>query len=206
MPDSPLDNLLARTGGIRGLIASGLPVTVYATVSALSGRVPAVIAALMTAAIVLGWQLLRRESLRPALWGFAGVAACAGLALVTGQAKDFYLPGIWMALVWAVVLTLSVVIRRPLVGVVWAWATGRDGMWRRVPRVLLAFDVVTAVLASASWSRFLVQNYLYGTNQDELLAVARIAMGWPLALITTAMMLLAARYAMRTLPQPATAT
>ncbi|GAB5896485.1 DUF3159 domain-containing protein [Mycolicibacterium mageritense] len=203
MTDSPLEGLLARTGGIRGLIYSSLPVTTFAVTSAAFGRIPATVAALTAAALVLGWQLLRRESIRPALWGFAGVAACAGLALVTGKAKDFYLPGIWAALVMAVLFTLSIVIRRPLVGVVWAWATGRDGAWRRVPRVLLAFDLVTAVMAVVSWSRFLVQNYLYGTDQDSLLAVARIAMGWPLFLVTTSLILLTIRYAIRALPRVA---
>ncbi|MGV0743615.1 DUF3159 domain-containing protein [Mycolicibacterium sp. XJ870] len=203
MTDSPLDGLLARAGGVRGLVYTALPVTVYAATSAAFGRVPAIIAALVVAAIVLGWQLLRRESTRPALWGFVGVAVCAGLALVTGQAKDFYLPGIWMYLLMAMLFTASILIRRPLVGVVWAWVTGRDSTWRRVPRVRLAFDIVTAVMATVSWTRFLVQNYLYDTDQAALLAVARIAMGWPLFLVTTAAILLTVRYAIRALPQPA---
>lgn len=192
-------------GGIRGLVHSALPVTTYAFTAATLGRVPAVIAAIAVAAVILAWQLLRRESLRPALWGFAGVALCAGLALVTGQAKDFYLPGILVALVTAVLFTGSIVIRRPLVGVVWAWMTGRDGSWRRVRKVRYAFDLVTAVMAVVSWSRFLVQNYLYDSDQADLLAVARLAMGWPLFLLTTTLVVLAVRYAVRALPRPAAA-
>lgn len=203
MTNAPLDGLLARAGGIRGLVYSGLPVTTYAVTSAALGRIPAVVAALTVAALVLTWQLARRESLRPALFGFAGVALCAGLALVTGQAKDFYLPGIWIALLTAVLFTGSILVRRPLVGVVWAWVTGRDGSWRRVPRVRLAFDIVTAVMAAVSWSRFVVKNHLYASDQAELLAVARLAMGWPLFLVTTTLMVVAIRYAIRALPRPA---
>jgi hypothetical protein len=81
--------------------------------------------------------------------------------------------------------------------------TGRDGAWRRIPRVRLAFDIVTAVMAAVSWSRFLVQNHLYDSDQAELLAVARLAMGWPLFLVTTTLMVLAVRYAIRALPRPA---
>ncbi|MGW0160386.1 DUF3159 domain-containing protein [Mycobacterium sp. NPDC003323] len=201
MTDAPLDGLLARAGGVRGLIYSGLPVTVYAVTAALAGRVPAVVAAVSVAAAVLVWQLVRRESLRPALFGFVGVAGCAGLALVTGEAKDFYLPGIWIALVVAVALTTSILLRRPLVGLVWAWMTGRDGSWRRVPRVRLAFDVVTAVMAVVSWSRFVVQYHLYDSDQAELLAVARLAMGWPLFLVTSAALVIAVRYAIRVMPR-----
>lgn len=203
MTNAPLDGLLERAGGIRGLVYSGLPVSVYAVTAAVSGRIPAVIAAMSTAALILVWQLFRRESLRPALFGFAGVALCAGLALFTGQAKDFYLPGIWISLLTAIMFTASLVVRRPLVGVVWAWMTGRDGSWRRIPRVRLAFDIVTAVMAVVAWSRFAVQNYLYASDQAELLAVARLAMGWPLFLITTTLLVLAVRYAIRALPRSA---
>ncbi|WP_454232330.1 DUF3159 domain-containing protein [Mycolicibacterium fortuitum] len=67
----------------------------------------------------------------------------------------------------------------------------------------LVFNVVTAVLATVSWSRFLVQNYLYDTGQEGLLAVARLAMGWPLFVVTTTLVLLSARYAIRALPRSA---
>lgn len=203
MTNTPLDGLLDRVGGIRGLIYSALPVTTYAIAAAALGRIPAVVAAITVAALVLAWQILHGESLRPALWGFVAVALCAGLALITGQAKDFYLPGIWIALVTAILFTGSIVVRRPLVGVVWAWVTGRDGAWRRAPRVRLAFDIVTAVMATVSWSRFLVQYHLYDSDQADLLAVARLAMGWPLFLLTTTLMVLAVRYAIRELPRPA---
>ncbi|WP_099024137.1 DUF3159 domain-containing protein [Mycolicibacterium palauense] len=197
----PIAALLARAGGVRGLVSTALPVTVYAVCSSALGVAPAVGAALVTAAVILAWQLLRRESLRPALLGFGGVAACAILAYFTGQAKDFYLPGIGMYLATAVVFTASVIVRRPLVGVVWAWVTGRDDTWRRVPRVRLAFDVVTLVMAVVSWSRFAVQYYLYDTDQAGMLAAARIAMGWPLFVVTSALIYLAVRSALRALPR-----
>lgn len=201
MANAPVDGLLARAGGVRGLIYTALPVTTFAATSSALGLMPAIAAALTAAAIILAWQLLRRESTRPALFGFAGVAVCAAFAFVTGQAKDFYLPGIWMYLGLAIAFTTSLVIRRPLVGVVWAWTTGRDGAWRRTPRVRLAFDIATATMATASWARFLVQYHLYDTDQAGLLAVARIAMGWPVFLVTTSVIVLAVRYALRTLPR-----
>ncbi len=200
MTNTPLETMLARAGGIRGLVYSALPVTTYAVTSAALGRVAAVIAAVGVAAVVLVWQLLRRESTRPALWGFAGVALCAGLSLVTGKAKDFYLPGIWMYLGLALLFTASILIGRPVVGVFWAWVTGRDHTWRGVARVRMAFAAATAVMAAVSWVRFVVQYYLYDTDQDGLLAAARIAMGWPMMLVTTPAVLLAIRYAVRALP------
>lgn len=201
--DSPVDVLLARAGGIRGLIYSALPVAVFAATSPALGLRTAIVAAVGVAAVILGWQLLCRESVRPAVFGFAGVAVCGAVALITGRAKDFYLPGIWMYLVLALAFTASLVIRRPLVGVVWAWITGRGGEWRQVRRVRTAFDIATAVMAAASWSRFLVQYHFYDTDRDGLLAVARIAMGWPIFLVTSTAIYLAIRTAIRALPRAA---
>ncbi|RAV11288.1 DUF3159 domain-containing protein [Mycolicibacterium sp. GF69] len=200
---SPVAALFVRGGGVRGLVYTALPVTTFALTNALAGLRPALVAAVSVASITLGWQLARRESTRPALFGFAGVAVCAAVALITGRAKDFYLPGIWMYLGLAIAFTTSLLVRRPLVGVVWAWITGRDGNWRRIPRVRLAFDIATGVMAAASWSRFLVQYYLYDTDQDGLLAVARVAMGWPVFVVTSSVIYLAVRTALRTLPRSA---
>jgi intracellular septation protein A len=198
---TPAAALLVRAGGIRGLVYTALPVTMFAAANAIVGLVPALIASVTAAAIVLVWQLVRRESTRPAMFGFAGIAVGAGLALVTGRAKDFYLPGIWMYLAMAIVFTGSVVVGRPLIGEVWAWLTGRDSTWRRTRRVRRAFFLVTLMMAAVSATRFAVQYYLYDTDQEGLLALARIAMGWPIFLVTSTLIYLAIRTAMRTLPR-----
>lgn len=200
---SPFEVLLARAGGVRGLIYSALPVAVFAATSPTLGLPAATAAAVGAAAVVAIWQLLQRNSVRPALFGFGAVAVCAAVALVTGRAKDFYLPGIWMYLGLAIAFTTSLVVRRPLVGVVWAWITGRDGSWRRVRSARLAFDIATAVMAAASWSRFCVQYYLYDTDREGLLALARVAMGWPIFVVTSTVIYLAIRTALRTLPRSA---
>ncbi len=199
--NTPLAALLARAGGVRGLVYTSLPVTVFAAANAVLDLKWATTAALGVAAAILGWQLLRRDSTRPALFGFAGVAVGAGYAFVTGEAKDFYLPGIGVQLLFAIVFTASVLIRRPLVGVGWAWVSGRDATWRRVPRVRRAFDLVTIVMAAVSWARFVVQYHLYDTDQAGLLAVARVAMGWPIFLLTSTLIYLAIRTAVRALPR-----
>ncbi|UXA19709.1 DUF3159 domain-containing protein [Mycobacterium sp. SMC-4] len=202
-PPTPADALLARAGGVRGLIYSALPVLLFASANALAGLTAALVAATGAGLVVLTWQLWRRESIRPALWGFAGVAVGVVFALVTGRAKDFYLPGIWMYLGMAVLFTSSVLVGRPLVGVVWAWMTGRDDSWRRVRRVRRAFALVTLAMAAVSASRFGVQYHLYDTDQEGLLALARVAMGWPVFLVTSTLIYFAIRTAMRTLPPKA---
>ena len=65
----------------------------------------------------------------------------------------------------------------------------------------MAFDLVTLMMAAVSATRFAVQFYLYDTDQEGMLAVARIAMGWPIFLVTSTFIYLAIRTAMRTLPR-----
>ena len=177
------ERLLAQAGGISGVIYSSLPVVVFVIVSSVSGLVPAIVAALGVAALILVWRLIRRESAQPALSGFFGVALCALIAYVLGESKGYFLLGIWMSLVWAVVVAASVLIRRPMVGYAWSWATGRGDGWRDVPRAVYAFDVASVGWVLVFAARFVVQGLLYDADRTGWLAVARIAMGWPLTVL-----------------------
>jgi hypothetical protein len=175
------ERLLEQAGGVSGLIYSSLPIVTFVVASSAAGLMPAIGFALGVAALVLIWRLIRRDSLRPALAGFFGVAVCGLIAFVVGESKGYFLLGIWMSLVWAVVTALSVLLRRPMAGYVWSWATGRDRGWREVPRAVLVFDVATLCWTLVFAARFVVQRHLYEADQTGWLGVARIGMGWPLS-------------------------
>lgn len=174
------ERLLAQAGGVSGVIYSSLPVVVFVIASSVSGLVPAIASAVGVAALILVWRLIRRESPQPAFSGFFGVALCALIAYVLGESKGYFLLGIWMSLVWAVVFTVSVLIRRPLVGYAWSWATGRGDAWRGVPRAVYAFDVASVGWVLVFAARFVVQGLLYDADRTGWLAAARLGMGWPL--------------------------
>ncbi|ORW93231.1 hypothetical protein AWB92_12770 [Mycobacterium sp. IEC1808] len=196
------ERLLTQVGGVSGLIYSSLPVVVFVAVSSLSGLVAAIASALGVAALVLVWRLIRRESTQPAFSGFIGVAVCALIAYVVGQSKGYFLLGIWMSLLWAVVFAVSVLIRRPLVGYAWSWATGRDRGWRAVSRAVYAFDIATLCWTVVFAARFVVQRLLYDADQTGWLGVARIAMGWPLTVLAAVATYAAIRAVQRALPAP----
>ncbi|CAM5716158.1 hypothetical protein MAUB1S_00499 [Mycolicibacterium aubagnense] len=189
--------LLAQMGGLSGLIYSSLPVLVFVPVSSFFGLAAAIYSALGVAGLVLIWRLARRESVQPAVSGFIGVGISALIAYVVGASKGYFLLGIWSSLIYAAAFAISILIRRPLVGYGWSWATGHDRSWRDIRRAVLAFDIATAVWVLVFGARFLVQNHLYGQDQTGLLGVARIAMGWPL----TAVAALASYLAIRTAQQ-----
>ncbi|MDT7757054.1 MAG: hypothetical protein QOH27_2952 [Mycobacterium sp.] len=200
-PEQKLDGraLLAQMGGLSGLIYSSLPVLVFVPVSTKFGLMPAIYAALGVAALVLVWRLIRRESLQPAVSGFVGVGISAVIAYAVGESKGYFLLGIWSSLIYAAAFALSVVIRRPIVGYVWAWVNARDRDWRGVRKAVLAFDLATCAWVLVFGARFIVQQRLYEADETGLLGVTRIAMGWPLTAVAALVTYLAIRTAQRAL-------
>lgn len=196
---TPGQALLGQMGGFRGLIYSALPVAVLVPVNTAFGLLPAISAALGVAAAVLVWRLFRRDSVQPAVAGFMGVGISALIAWVVGESKGYFLLGIWTSLLWAVVFSASVLIRRPVVGYVWSWINGHDRSWRSSRRAVRAFDLATLTWVLVFGARFVVQHHLYDADQTGWLGVARIAMGWPLAALGALVTYLAIRAAQRAL-------
>jgi hypothetical protein len=176
-------DLLDQMGGISGLIYSSLPVVVFVPVSTVFGLVPAIIAAVGTATLILFWRLYRHDSVQPAVSGFIGVGISAAIAYVVGESKGYFLLGIWSSLLYAALFAGSVLIRRPIVGYIWGWFKEHDSSWRRVRKAVWAYDIATLIWVAVFLSRFIVQHYLYDLNQTGWLGFARIAMGWPLTVL-----------------------
>src|ERR1700757_1439790 len=188
-------------GGVSGLIYSSLPVVVFVPVSTLFGLVPAIIAALSVAALVLVWRLWRRDTTQPAISGFMGVGICVLIAYLLGESKGYFLLGIWSSLFWAALFAASVVVRRPIVGYIWGFIKEHDSGWRRVRKAVWAYDIATLIWVGVFLSRFLVQRYLYDMDQTGWLGVARIVMGWPLTALAALTMYFPIRVAQRAVGQ-----
>lgn len=198
------ERLLAQAGGLSGLVYSSLPVLVFVPVSGVFGLLPASAAALATATLVLVWRLIQRESTQPAVSGFFGVAVCVLIAYLLGESRGYFLLGIWMSLLWALIFAVSVLIRRPVVGYLWSWAGGHDHGWRAVRRAVYAFDVATCTWVVVFGSRFVVQRLLYDAGHTGWLAVARITMGWPLTGLAAVATFVAIRFVRRALAPDST--
>lgn len=202
-PHRGAPQLMVQLGGVSGLVYSSLPVMVFVAASGLWGLLPGAGAALGAAALVLVWRLVRRGSTQPAVSGFIGVAVCALVAYGLGEAKGYFLLGIWTSLAWAVAFAVSVLIRRPVVGYLWSWVGGHDKGWRDVRRAVYAFDVATLTWVLVFGARFAVQGLLYHQGHTGWLGVARIAMGWPLTGVAAIATYLAIKVVQRALESAA---
>ncbi|BAD58597.1 DUF3159 domain-containing protein [Nocardia farcinica] len=182
-------------GGFSGLIYSTVPVVVFVPVNTFAGLTVAIWAALGAAAAILVWRLIRRDPLQPAVSGFIGVGICAFIAWRMGEAKGFFLFGIYTSLVYAGVFLASILVRRPLVGVIWGALNGHGSVWRTDRTLVRLYDLATATWALVFGARYLVQSELYDSDHTGWLAAARIGMGWPLTAVAFAVTIWAVRRA-----------
>jgi hypothetical protein len=181
-----LPTLLEQMGGISGVVYSSIPVLAFVLVNSIFSLQPAIWASVGIAVLIMVVRIVRKQPLQPAISGFFGVAIAAFIAYRTGSAKGFFLFGIWASLIYGSVFTASVLVRWPLVGVIWTFVNGHDMRWRRDRRALHAYDLATLACAAIFAARFIVQRWLYDADQTGWLAFAKIAMGYPLTAIALA--------------------
>ena len=199
MTETHTPTVLERMGGVSGLVYASVPTLAYVIVNAIAGLNAAVVVAVGASVGLIVLRLLRKEPLQPAMSGLLGVVVAAAIAYYTGSAEGYFLPGIWFSLAMTVVFTVSLVIRRPLVGVIWNLmrSAGPDPAWRADKTVLHTFDVATLTFVVVFAARFFVQDTLYDAGSTGWLAFARIAMGYPLLALALLVVYWAVRRANR---------
>jgi hypothetical protein len=157
----PTPLLVESIGGWRGLVDSGLPVVVFVAVNAIAGLGAAIWSAVGAGLVLFVLRLVRKETVQQAVSGFLGVALAAYIASRTGEAKGFFLLGIWASFVYAGLFAASVLVRWPLVGVVWEYVDGGGGHWRKDKPLMRVYTSMTVLWVVVFLSRGLVQRFLY---------------------------------------------
>ncbi len=109
--------VLEQLGGWRGMVDASLPTVAFIVANAIGGLRTGVWFAIGAALLVLAFRMVRRESVQQAFSGLFGVAIAVAIAAASGQARNYFVPGIIRNAVIGVVLLGSVPLRWPLVGV-----------------------------------------------------------------------------------------
>lgn len=189
--------MVEALGGKRGLIDSGLPAVVFvlvnSVVQAFSERTVALNAAIAASVasglVIIVLRLIRKETLQQAISGFLGLGLAVFFAARSGEARGFFLPGIWINVVYGLVFLGSALIGRPLVGAIYAAVEGLGSAWREDPRLRRVFALTSVLWALVFGARAVVQGTLYVLDRPGLLAAARLLMGWPLTIAAVAVTL-----------------
>jgi hypothetical protein len=175
-----------------GVAVATAPSLVFVAVNALASLYPAIAAAGATALAGLGYRLVRRQSPKSALVGFAVVAICAVVAAVTGQARGFFLVPALIPFAVVLLCAATIVARRPLTGLLLNRITGGPPDWYRNRGLRRVHLVATGTAIAINVVNAAVQTVFYGRGDTVVLAVAHTATG-PIFATLAAVTVVAAR-------------
>ncbi|GGH56785.1 DUF3159 domain-containing protein [Rothia aerolata] len=174
-------DVMHAVGGVRGLVEALLPGFLFLTVYLVSESLYVSLAVAGAVALVFAAvRLVQRGKLVQSVSGFVGVLICAVVALRTGDAADYYVPGLWINLAYGLGVLLSIIVRWPILGLIYSFIRDEVGTWRTVPGRLKAYQKATWVLFAMFVVRLLVQVPLYLADHVAGLGAARLLMGTPL--------------------------
>jgi hypothetical protein len=193
--------LLRLVGGWRGAIDGAVPPLVFVAMNAvvrLAGQPDAALltaasAAALTGAALVVARVARRQTLKQALRGLVGLAVAVAFAAWSGEARDFFRPGMFVDAAYAVAFAGSVLVGRPLVELVYRFLYRPGSTWRAAPALRRVLTVATLGWSLVYAARAGAQAVLYRSDQPELLALTKVLLGWPLTIAAVAVTLAAIR-------------
>jgi hypothetical protein len=134
---------LEQMGGMTGLVYMALPIVTFVLANSAFSLISAICTAVGVALAISVARLIRKEPIQPTLSGLFGVAVASFGAWKTGSAMGFFLTGIGSNIALAVLFLISVVVRRPLAGIVWGALNGTGTIWLRDKPSRRAYDSAT---------------------------------------------------------------
>jgi hypothetical protein len=198
--------LSTALGGRRGMLEAAIP-TIMFTVTFLTTKELwwAVGVSVSAAVLALVVRLVQRTTIQFAVNALIGIAIGVAFAWRAGraggdandQALAYFLPGLLYNSAYVVGLSLSNLVRWPLVGFMVGAATGDPVEWRKDRQLVKLCSRLTWVLVVPCLLRVLVQVPIYVAGRTGSmdpsaavagLGVAKLAMGWPLQLAALAVM------------------
>ncbi|MEV6151441.1 DUF3159 domain-containing protein [Nonomuraea sp. NPDC052129] len=181
-------------GGVRGIIEAAVP-TIAFTLSWIitEDLKTSLIVSISLAVLLLLARLAQRSTPQFVINSLIGIAIGAFFASRTGDAKDYFLPGILWNAGYSVAMLLSIVTRWPVVGFLIGSVTGDPTAWHKDPGIVKLCVKLTWLLMLPCVVRVAVQLpvWLMGGGDEAVaaLGLAKIAMGWPLQVAALGAML-----------------
>lgn len=181
-------SLLASLGGIWGILESAIPGTSYALTFAVSGDVVLSLSVAISLALAfIVAQIVRKRPLTQAISGLIGIGIAAFLTLQHGvdakHARNFYLQGLFTNLAYFTVVSISILVRWPIIGViVGAFSSGTK--WRKDKSLVRKYSLISMLWVGLFGTRLAVEVPLYLANEVVLLGMAKLALGIPFYALT----------------------
>lgn len=193
-------------GGKRGMLEAAVPTLIF-TVTFLSTKHLEVALGVSVAAalLLLVVRLVQRSTVQFVLNALFGIGIGAFFAWrsargggdANDQALAYFLPGVLYNVVYAAVISLTILVRWPVVGFMVGSVAGDPTAWHRDRQVVRLCSNLSWLLVAPCVIRVAVQLPLYlagtsGAYDPEAavaaLGVSKIVMGWPLQIAALAAM------------------
>lgn len=174
-------DVMHAIGGVRGLLEAVLPSVAYLTVFLITSSLSlSLIVAIGLAVVASVIRFITGGQKIQAFSGAAGVVICAIFAHTGGKPIDYYVVGFWTNAAYAAGLLLSVLLRWPLLGLIYGMLRGEDTGWRKDSGRRRRYQLATGLLAAMFLLRLAVQLPLFFAENLPALGITRLVMGIPL--------------------------
>ncbi|MEY4435033.1 MAG: hypothetical protein RIR16_1073 [Actinomycetota bacterium] len=181
-PQVSAASILTSLGGWIGVVEATAPALSYTICYLVTKAVlPSVIVAGTISIFFLLTQLVRKKPLTQTAVGMISLAIAVFLPLREGgQPADYFVQGFITNAIYLGVLSLSIIIRRPLIGFLVGAFKGDLAGWIRDRKSVRRYSWVTVLWVGLFAFRLAVQLPLYFSGSVEALGIARVLMGVPL--------------------------
>ncbi|MBH1938562.1 DUF3159 domain-containing protein [Streptomyces sp. AV19] len=178
--------LFEAFGGVRGMVETTVPGLVFVAVFTVGRNIHTAAVAALALSLVLGVaRLVRKDTLKHAFSGVFGVAFGAVFAMMSGDAKNFYLPGMLYTLGLAVGYIVSSMAGYPLLGLILgpvfkenlSWRTRNPGRKRAYTKASWAWGLILLAKSAVLFP-------LYWWGDATQLGWVKVALGIPPMLLS----------------------
>ncbi|MDX3523381.1 DUF3159 domain-containing protein [Streptomyces scabiei] len=123
--------LFEAFGGVRGMVETVLPGLLFVSIFTINKNLHfAALAALAVSVLLVVVRLVMRDTVKHAFSGVFGVAFGVVFAMMTGNAKDFYLPGMLYTLGLGLAYIITTLAGVPLIGLMLGPVFKENLSWR----------------------------------------------------------------------------
>ncbi|MDZ7834415.1 MAG: DUF3159 domain-containing protein [Alkalibacterium sp.] len=133
--------------------------------------------------VLIVYRILKGHTKRYAFVGVGGVLLSIGFSLLSGDAINYYLPGLISTGLIAVACVVSLMVHRPLAAMVSHLTRGWPLDWYMRDDVRPAYKNVTILWAVYFLLKLTIQGYFYLRGDFSVYFYVNTIMGWPMTVV-----------------------
>ncbi len=172
---SPFDALRSK----RAMVDTGLPPVVFIVVNTLAGLNIAAAAAVAISLALMIERLFRKATPINAVGGLLGTGIAVYIAVKTGKPENFFWPKVAQNAVYGVVFLVSILVKRPLLGLLAQAIYRLPSEYLKDPRVRPAYSVASMAWVVLFLGRAVIYTVLILAGKAAWLAGVVLVVGWP---------------------------